>query len=447
MQTELIAKHSAPVPRYTSYPTAPHFVPAITPDDYAEWLRAVPHDTATSLYLHIPFCEKLCWYCGCNTKATERYEPVAKYLEALAAERSTIARLIGGTARITHMHWGGGSPSILSVEDILKLTDDLRRQFRFDADAEVAVEVDPRTVTAAKVAAFAAGGFNRVSVGVQDFSETVQQAINRLQSFETTRDVIDGFRAAGIRSVNIDLVYGLPRQTLARLEDTVAKVLTLAPDRVAIFGYAHLPARIVHQRMIADSDLPGSVERFEQANRAANMLTDAGYVRVGLDHFARPGDSLATGTVRRNFQGYTTDTAETLIGMGASSIGRLEQGYVQNATAVAEYARRVLAGGLATVKGRAFTDEDRARGAVIEDLLCNMRFSAPAMIERFGAAGFALAAEARRVIASDVDGLVEATDSDGSFMVTEKGRLFLRSICACFDAYLGQGTATHAAGV
>ncbi|HRK18652.1 MAG TPA: oxygen-independent coproporphyrinogen III oxidase [Hyphomicrobiaceae bacterium] len=447
MQTELIARHSAPVPRYTSYPTAPHFVPTIAAEDYACWLRELPADTATSLYVHIPFCEKLCWYCGCNTKATEKYEPVAKYLDALAAERATISGMIGNVARITHMHWGGGSPSILSADDILKLTDGLRRQFRFDAAAEVAVEVDPRTITLDKIKAFVSGGFNRVSVGVQDFSDTVQEAINRLQGFDTTRDAIDGFRSAGIGSVNIDLVYGLPRQTLARLEETVSKVITLAPDRIALFGYAHLPARIVHQRMIADADLPNSVERFAQANRAANMLTDAGYIRIGLDHFARPDDSLATGTIRRNFQGYTTDTAETLIGLGASSIGRLEQGYVQNATAVGEYARRVLSGGLATVKGRAFTDEDRARGHVIEDLLCNLRFSAPEMIARYGAAGRRLAEDARRVVASDRDGLVAAVSDDGSFEVTEKGRHFLRSICACFDAYLGQGTATHATGV
>ena len=187
MQTELIARHSAPVPRYTSYPTAPHFVPTIAAEDYACWLRELPADTATSLYVHIPFCEKLCWYCGCNTKATEKYEPVAKYLDALAAERATISGMIGNVARITHMHWGGGSPSILSADDILKLTDGLRRQFRFDAAAEVAVEVDPRTITLDKIKAFVSGGFNRVSVGVQDFSDTVQEAINRLQGFEIGR--------------------------------------------------------------------------------------------------------------------------------------------------------------------------------------------------------------------------------------------------------------------
>jgi oxygen-independent coproporphyrinogen-3 oxidase len=275
----------------------------------------------------------------------------------------------------------------------------------------------------------------------------VQAAINRHQSFEATATAVAACRAVGIASVNVDLVYGLPQQTRDSVAATIARVIGLAPDRIALFGYAHLPSRLVHQRRIAAETLPDAMERFAQANRAANLLLAAGYVRVGLDHFAKPTDPLASGAVHRNFQGYTTDTGATLIGFGASSIGRLAQGYVQNAVPTADYARRIEADGLAVARGRALTDDDRARGHAIETLLCDLRFSAGDVSERFGAAGAALAEIGQMIVESDEDGLVVADGGDGSFRVTEKGRLFLRSICACFDAYLGSGTATHAAGV
>ncbi|MEQ1647486.1 MAG: oxygen-independent coproporphyrinogen III oxidase [Hyphomicrobiaceae bacterium] len=447
MQPEFIAKHAVPVPRYTSYPTAPHFNSTVTAETYRKWLAAIPYGTAASLYVHIPFCDKLCWYCGCNTKATERYEPIAEYLQSLRCEIASVADVAGAKTFVTHMHWGGGSPSIVSAVDIERLAADMRQQFNFDPDAEVAVEVDPRNIGRDKINAFAKAGFNRVSVGVQDFSVDVQAAINRQQSYDMTANAITRFRDAGITSVNIDLVYGLPRQTRDSVEATIEQVLTLAPDRIALFGYAHLPARLVHQRLIKDVDLPKSVERFAQANRAANRLMAAGYVRIGLDHFAKPTDALARGRVQRNFQGYTTDTATTLIGLGASSIGRLEEGYVQNAVPAAEYARQIECAGLATAKGRAFTAEDKARGYAIEQLLCNLDFSAPDLITRFGELGQMLAAGGQALIESDTDGLVSPKGNDGSFAVTEKGRLFLRSICACFDAYLDQSTAIHAAGV
>jgi oxygen-independent coproporphyrinogen-3 oxidase len=443
---DLLKKYAQPVPRYTSYPTAPHFVPFGGTDTYRGWLAAVPA-AATSLYVHIPFCDKLCWYCGCNTKATQRYEPVAEYSEYLDLETDLVAAAINPQAYVSHMHWGGGSPSILSAEDIRRLTERLRRSFHFADDAEIAVEVDPRHVPSEKVQAFVEAGFNRVSIGVQDFSPDVQKAINREQSAETTARVVEDFRRAGIRSINIDLVYGLPRQTREGVESTIEHVLALKPDRVALFGYAHLPSRLVHQRMIANTDLPDTVERFAQASRAASHLTAAGYVRIGLDHFARPDDGLARGPVHRNFQGYTTDTATTLIGLGASSIGQFNEGYVQNAVAVADYARRLQAGDFAVLKGRVLTSEDKARGYVIEKLLCDLEFSAPALRAEFGAAAGPVVEDALRIIESDIDGLIEAKGSDGSFEVTEKGRLFLRAICACFDAYLGQGTATHATGV
>lgn len=446
MNPAILQRYAAPVPRYTSYPTAPHFTAAVDATTYAAWLRQLPAGSELSIYVHIPFCNKLCWYCGCTTKATQQYKPVADYMEALLEEISTVGDLVPPDCRTVHMHWGGGSPSILLPDDIRRLADALATRFNFADDAEIAVEVDPRHVDADRVAAFVAAGFNRVSVGVQDFNPEVQRAINREQSLEMTRAVVDMFRAAGVSSVNIDLVYGLPHQTRDSVQRTIDEVIALAPDRIALFGYAHLPARLPHQRLIADETLPDITERFAQANRAASRLVQAGYVRVGLDHFAHPEDRLARGPLHRNFQGYTTDAADALIGLGASSIGRLPQGYVQNSAITADYQRRVLPGGLATVKGRALTAEDLARGLVIERLMCDLRFPASELTERFPTEAAALIEEAESLLASDTDGLVEP-DPANVFRVTEKGRVFLRSICACFDAYLGQTEATHSVGV
>jgi len=446
MNPEVLERYAAPVPRYTSYPTAPHFTSAVNAEIYAGWLRELTPGAALSIYVHIPFCNKLCWYCGCHTKATQQYRPVADYMEALLKEVSTVAGLLPPDCRTVHMHWGGGSPSILSPDDIRRLADALSHSFNRNADGEFAVEVDPRHVDPERVAAFAAIGVNRVSVGVQDFNPEVQKAINREQSVEMTRSVVEMFRAVGVRSINIDLVYGLPHQTRASVERTIEEVIALAPDRIALFGYAHLPSRLPHQRLIDDDALPDITERFAQSNRAANRLIAAGYVRVGLDHFARPEDSLARGPLHRNFQGYTTDAADALLGLGASSIGKLPQGYVQNSAITPDYQRRVRNGGLATVRGRALTEDDRARSFVIERLMCDLRFPAEELRERFPEQAFPLIEEANDLLRSDEDGLVEPEGACG-FRVTEKGRLFLRTICACFDAYLGEGQAQHSVGV
>lgn len=447
MQHEVVKKFAAPVPRYTSYPTAPHFSGEIGPAQYRKWLSAIPEGEAISLYVHIPYCDELCWYCGCNTKATRKYAPVTEYLGVLAREIKTVGAIVGKDKLVTHMHWGGGSPSILSAADIANLSALLRENFTFAPDAEIAVEVDPRNLADDKFEAFAKAGVNRVSIGVQDFSEAVQKAINRHQGFELTERAIRRFRDVGVKSINLDLVYGLPLQTKESVENTIRQVLTLAPDRIALFGYAHLPSRLVHQKMIKDEDLPGPMQRFEQSNASADMLIEAGYVRIGLDHYAKPTDTLASGNFARNFQGYTTDDAETLIGLGASSIGKLKQGYIQNAVAVADYTRRINDGGLATTKGIALSRDDEVRAHVIAELLCRLKFSAADIANRYGADAEPVINDARALIANDNDGLLAATGTDGSFEVTEKGRLFVRSICAKFDAYLGKSTATHASGV
>jgi oxygen-independent coproporphyrinogen-3 oxidase len=445
MSPELVKRYSAPVPRYTSYPTAPHFSPDVGPGTYRAWLGELPSGTRLSLYTHIPFCDSLCWYCGCCTKAVRRYEPVAEYLASLHAEIEGIAQLMPSEHQVMHAHWGGGSPNILSPDDIALLADAQRQHFRMHEDAEFAVEIDPRGLDDDRVAAFARAGVTRVSIGVQDFDERVQAAINRRQSFEETQRAVLAFRGQGIDAINIDLVYGLPHQTRDGVERTAAKVLELRPSRVAVFGYAHLPARLKHQALIDPKTLPGAVERFGQANRLGRILTAAGYMRVGLDHYALPDDPLASGTLARNFQGYTTDNADALIGLGASSIGRLPQGYVQNHASVPEYARRVAEAGVATARGIALTDSDRMRGFVIERLMCDLTFPARELRLRYGAASEEILLEAEALLDADQDRLIER---DGeAFRVTDRGRPFVRAIAACFDAYFDTSVARHAPGI
>ena len=313
---EIIARHAAALPRYTSYPTANHFTGEVGPADYRAWLPGLDAAAPISLYLHIPFCQQLCWYCACNTKATRRYEPVTEYLALLDTEIAAVAALLHARPEIAHLHWGGGSPDILHARDILRLGDALRGRFNLRPDAEFAVEVDPRLLKAEQADSFARIGVNRVSIGVQDFDPSVQDAIGRHQGYDVTRAAIDSFRDRGVRSINVDLVYGLPRQTEDSVARTLEQVLTLAPDRIAIFGYAHLPQRMRHQQLIDQNELPGATHRFAQSNRLASILSEAGYVQLGLDHFARGDDPLARKPLARNFQGYTTDSADVLIGLG-----------------------------------------------------------------------------------------------------------------------------------
>jgi oxygen-independent coproporphyrinogen-3 oxidase len=440
----LVLRRAAPLPRYTSYPTANHFAP-VAPADYRKWLGLLEDDAALSLYMHVPFCNDLCWYCACSTKATHRYEPVARYLDTLEAEIATVAGLLPRRHRVTHLHWGGGSPDILSAADITRLGDTFRRHFQFDARAEFAIEIDPRLMTVAKADAMAGAGVNRISIGVQDFDPAVQAAIGRMQGFDVTRTTVEMFRDRGVASVNFDLVYGLPHQTLASLTRTIEQVLALSPDRIAMFGYAHLPGRATNQKLIDEAALPGAVERFAMARQVTTLLERAGYQQLGLDHFAKLDDSLSTQPLNRNFQGYTTDSSETLIGLGASAIGKLPQGYVQNAVAVGDYAKRVADHGLASARGRALTADDRLRAYVIERLMCDFEFSGAAVMGMFGDAASAVLDEADAIVSDDSDGFVERTTT--GFRLTERGRPFVRNICARFDAYLKPVAGKHSLSV
>lgn len=446
--SDLIARHSAPVPRYTSYPTAPHFHAGIGGDTYAGWLRALPRSATISLYLHIPYCDRLCWFCGCHTKHTLRYEPVADYLLALNAEIDWVSHQLAGRGRVTAIHLGGGSPTLLTPADMQALKARLAARFAIDPEAEISIEIDPNDLDDGRYDAMAEFGLTRASIGVQDFDPVVQKAINRLQSFEQTRAVVDAMRARGVHSVNLDLVYGLPFQTEAGIARTIEAALSLAPDRAALFGYAHVPWMKPHQKMIPEAALPDAAARFAQAGLAGELFVAAGMEAVGFDHFARPGDTLAiaarTGRLRRNFQGYTDDAADALIGLGASAIGQLPQGYVQNITPTGDYRKAVLAGGPAIAKGFALDADDRLRAHAIATLLCHFRL-APRDLADFGAAGAALLDDAAALARADADGLTAM--EDGVFTVTRRGRPFVRSIAARFDAYLGTGTARHSQAV
>ena len=445
MNPDVINRHSGPVPRYTSYPTAVQFSQNFGRADYINWLEELPDNASLSLYFHIPYCQALCWYCACATKAVRRYEPVSGYLVALQREVTNVAALLPKNHRVRAIHWGGGTPTILLPIDITRLIDLTRSAFRLDPTADFAIEIDPRFLDAGQVSALQRGGITRVSVGVQDFDERVQIAVNRQQSFEMTQRAVELFRDIGIASINIDLIYGLPHQTLSSVEKTIGQVLTLKPARIAVFGYAHVPHRAKHQTLIDAEALPGVLARYNQRNRLAELLVTAGYQSVGIDHFALPADSLASKSISRNFQGYTTDDCDATIGLGATAIGQLPGGYVQNAPSVPDYIRRIEHNGLATARGLALGAEDRMRAFVIERLMCDFSVSAEALERKFGIAARHLEREAREIIENDRDSLVEAT-SDG-FRCTELGRIFVRAICARFDEYWTPGTDRHALAV
>ena len=449
MSDDLIRRFANPVPRYASYPTASHFHAGVSNATYLGWLGNVPAATPLSLYVHVPFCDRSCWFCGCNTRQVLRYDPVASYLVGLHREIETVAQALDGRGHVKALHLGGGSPSMLKPEDLLAITARLQNLFVTADDIEVSIEIDPHDMTEDRYDAFAAAGVTRISVGVQDFDTKVQRAINRFQSVEDTRAVVDGMRARGVTSVNLDVLYGLPHQTLETVTRTVDLALAMRPDRIALFGYAHVPWMKTHQKLIDESALPGVVERYRQSQLAAARITAAGYEAIGIDHFALPTDSLAVaaraGNLHRNFQGYTTDGAPALIGLGASAISSLPQGHVQNVTATDDYLRTIADKGVAVARGIAFDDEDRLRGWVIERLVCDFAVPVAELSARFGDAAAPVLQEMRYSAMLDGDDLV---NFDGAhFTVTSRGKAFVRSIASAFDTYLGGGIGRHSVAV
>jgi oxygen-independent coproporphyrinogen-3 oxidase len=437
------------LPRYTSYPTAPHFSEAVSHQTYGAWLDAVPAEAAASLYLHVPFCRSMCWYCGCHTTITSRDAPIVDYLGVLRREIVLVADRLARAQPVRHIHFGGGTPTIMEPAELLGLIELLRRRFGLQANAEIAVEIDPRTLTRAMTAALGQAGFTRASLGVQSFDPTVQKAINRIQSPQQTAAATEGLRAAGVAGVNFDLIYGLPHQTAASCVETVRRCLDLRPDRFAVFGYAHVPSFKKHQRKIDEAALPDGAARRDQAEAIAEALGEAGYRRIGLDHYALPEDPIARaqagGVLHRNFQGYTTDPSAFLIGFGASAIGRLPQGYVQNDVVLGRYAERIGRGDFATTKGYALTADDRLRADLIERIMCDFRVDLDSVCRRHGAAPGAVLQDSPRLQALEADGIVRR-DRD-VIAVADEARSLVRVVASAFDAYLGTSGRAHSRAV
>jgi oxygen-independent coproporphyrinogen-3 oxidase len=429
------------LPRYTSYPTAPHFG-ALEEGTYRAWLRDMTPADRLSLYLHIPFCRSLCWYCGCHTAVTRSVARTSRYADALVMEAGLLASALPVRAPVESLHLGGGTPSALGAGALERVMEGLRSAFAFAPDAELSVELDPRLLDDATVALLARQGFGRASLGVQDMSPEVQRLIGRVQPAEMVEGAVRRLRAAGIGSINFDLMYGLPGQSAADVADSARFAVEAGADRVAVFGYAHVPWMKPHQKAIREEMLPDALARMDQAEAAERVLLSAGYVAIGLDHFARPGDAMAEaaqdGRLRRNFQGYTTDRAPVLLGLGASAIGALPQGYVQNDSSERGWLAGVEAGHLPVARGLVLTEDDRTRRALIEAVMCDLSLDlrrVPGTIWR----------EAEPRLAPLIrDGI--ATVENGRLVATATGRRFVRHLAACFDARLGAG-ARHSRAV
>lgn len=435
-QLSRLGLFDARVPRYTSYPTAPHFNSTLGAEDFRAWVEAIAPGARISLYLHVPFCRRLCWFCACRTQGTNSDDPVRAYAEVLKAELALLKAHLPTGVTLSRLHWGGGTPTMMPPE----VMDDVARTV-FDIvplgdGAEFSVEIDPNEIDDARLDALAAAGMNRASIGVQDFDPAIQQAIGRDQSFEVTKMAIDKLRARGVASLNADILFGLPHQNCQRIADSVQKLLSLGPDRVALYGYAHVPWMARRQVMIPSDALPRPEERLRLFETARDLFVADGYDEIGIDHFALPGDGLAVavreGRLRRNFQGYTDDTADVLIGLGASSISRFPQGYAQNAPSTSAYTRAIREGRFATAKGHEFRGDDILRARLIEALMCDFRIDAGEIRSRFGLSDGQLAAlfePARR----EFGDMVEV--SAAGFVIPERARPLARMIARTFDAY------------
>ncbi len=437
----------ARVPRYTSYPTAPHFGGTVDAALFTRWVEAIPEGSAISLYLHVPFCRRLCWFCACRTQGTQSDGPVVAYTRTLHAEIAMLRRHLPRGVTLSRLHWGGGTPTLLPAPEMERLAAAVFEAVPLGAGAEFSVEIDPNEIDAARLDALVAAGMNRASIGVQDFDPLIQKTIGREQSYELTREVADMIRDRGVGSLNADILYGLPYQTTARISDSVQKLLTLSPDRVALYGYAHVPWMSRRQQMIPSDTMPTPEERLRLFETAAELFRWDGYVDVGIDHFARPSDgmaqALAAGTLRRNFQGYTDDTAPVLIGLGASSISRFPQGFAQNVSGTSDYTKAIRAGAFSTHRGHVFAGEDQMRARIIEALMCDFHVSRAEILRDFAVTPDRLDAMLRRA-ADAFDGMVTLTAQGLS--IPAKARPLTRMVARAFDAY-DQTKAQHSAAV
>ncbi len=426
----------ARVPRYTSYPTAPQFTRNIGPSHFRDWISAIPAGDAISLYIHVPFCRRLCWFCACRTQGTQSEDPVRAYAQTILDEIALLKTAIAPGVRLSRLHWGGGTPTLMPAETIRRVAEAVFSAFPLAEGGEFSVEIDPNEIDVPRMDALAEAGLNRASIGVQDFDPDIQRVIGREQSYELTRRAVDMIRDRGIASLNADILYGLPDQDPDRIARTVGQLITLDPDRVALYGYAHVPWMAKRQVMIPEEKLPGPQERLRLFEVARDMFTAEGYAEIGIDHFARPCDGLARaqseGRLRRNFQGYTDDQAGVLIGLGASSISRFPQGYAQNTPATGAHVAAIRDGRFSTMRGHAFSPEDHWRARMIEALMCDFEIRAKEFIEEHGFTPSGLAALLAPV-AREFGDMVEH-DAQG-LRIPPHCRALTRMVAQRFDAY------------
>jgi oxygen-independent coproporphyrinogen-3 oxidase len=426
----------AKVPRYTSYPTAPHFNNDVSAARFASWIGSLKPGAEISLYVHVPFCRRLCWFCACRTQGTQSESPVRAYIEVLKQELALLARALPEGVRLARLHWGGGTPTLLSAEMISDLAEAIFAVTPMAKGGEFSVEIDPNEIDDARLDALAAAGMNRASIGVQDFDPQIQETIGRIQPFDLTRDAVDMIRARGITSLNADILFGLPHQNRMRMTESVQKLLSLSPDRVALYGYAHVPWMARRQNMIPTDSLPSPQTRLQLFETAQRLFQWDGYREIGIDHFATPHDGLAvaarTGRLRRNFQGYTDDRADVLIGLGASSISRFPQGYAQNAPSTSAYTKAIRDGQFSTARGHVFSGEDLLRGRMIEALMCDFEIATDDIRAQFDITQDALERMYREASVAFPD-MLDVTPS--GLRVRPEGKPLTRMVARHFDAY------------
>ena len=444
VNTDLLKKYNRPGPRYTSYPTAVHFNDSFGPSDYVGEIKDTNDDNGQhmpnlSLYFHLPFCKKLCYFCGCNMVVTKSRDRIASYLDALKLEIDATSAMIHPKRQVTQLHWGGGTPSYLTLGEIRDLMAYIYSHFNFSDAAEISIEIDPRNITDAHLPILKEVGFNRVSFGVQDLNPDVQVAINRVQPEELNRRVVEQSRELGYDSINIDLIYGLPHQTPDSFADTLERIVKLGPDRLAVFNYAHVPWMKKHQAVMPAEAMPDTEDRLKIIKNVIESLTESGYGFIGMDHFAKEEDDLTQhlrkGTLHRNFQGYTTHSDAEIYAMGVSSISQLDNVYAQNEKDEPAYCKRVLAGEIPTSGGIRLSDDDQVRRHVIMEVMCNSVVRKKEVEERFGIDFDAYFAESiARLDEFKEDNLV--TTHPDRIEISEEGRLVIRNLAMAFDAYL-----------
>jgi oxygen-independent coproporphyrinogen-3 oxidase len=438
----LLKKYSGPGPRYTSYPTAPVFTKEFGPKEYRQAIidtNKKDVDIPVSLYFHLPYCDTLCYFCGCTMLVTQNRTRISDYNRFLKREIDMIAPLINPSRHVTQLHWGGGTPSYLTPEEIADLGGHIKKNFHFDEDIEASVEIDPRGLTFEHMKAFRESGFNRISMGVQDFNPETQEAVNRIQPESITRDAVNWSRELGFKSINLDLIYGLPFQTVDTFADTVDRIIDISPDRLAVFNYAHVPWLKPHQKLIHEQELPSPETKLEIFKMTIEKLLDAGYWNIGMDHFAKKTDELTLAqqnkTMYRNFQGYSTKAGADMYGFGMSAIGQFNDSYQQNNKNIPEYIKTIERGEFATILGYRMTPDDHLRKDVIMRLMCDMELNMHSIEKKYNISFNDYFKRSIPKLDPFIgDGLVSI--SDDTITVNGLGRLVIRNIAMAFDAYL-----------